>query len=230
MPIRIQGSVRPAKPYLLSISGPGLLDTLASRHSFPLCTTDHYHSDPDNLIIYLPMSTSEVRKGQPQLPPDKEIIALCEQQSLAQSSYNHLAYPRDSPTLFIKYGPEKLGMKGEMRNQVFAFEMLNKLPLQDRAEIKIPEVYRVIEEDGMIYVVMEYVKGNTVDWRSADEKKKFHKIARAIELFLSFETEGQSLGPVGGGLIRHPVFKDTVAPLKYNSVDDLQNHMTKVCF
>jgi hypothetical protein len=99
-----------------------------------------------------------------QLLSDSEIVAVCGQQSTHNgTSYNSLVYPSiENPIAFIKYGPAKLGIIEEKRNQVFAFEMLQSLPLQTRRGIQIPEIYSVIEEEGMVYVVMEYVRGQAL--------------------------------------------------------------------
>jgi serine/threonine protein kinase len=165
------------------------------------------------------------------------IVTACEQQSiLTETSYNCLVYPsRDHPIAFVKYGPEKLGMREEMRNQTFAFEELEKLQPQERHGIRIPQIYQVIEKDEMIYIVMEYVTGTTLtdlraDGSLASEQQKWYdQIEKAIVLFLAFKIPDQSpLGPVGGGIIKHPLFKRTVASLKYDSVNHLQEHLTRV--
>lgn len=171
-----------------------------------------------------------------ELPSDTEIVAACEQQSLVdETSYNGLLYPsRESPIAFIKYGPEQLGMKEEMRNQVFALQALEKLPPQERKGIQIPKIYRVIQRDGMVYVVMEYARGKTLAELRAESAEselqgKYEQIANAIRLFLAFDIPPQvPLGPAGGGIIKHPIFKDTVASLEYKSVDQLQEHLTRV--
>lgn len=176
-------------------------------------------------------------RGLPQVPSDMAIITACEQQSsLTETSYNCLVYPyRDCPIAFIKYGPAKLSMKEEMRNQTFAFEELEKLQPQERNGIRIPQIYHVIERDEMIYIVMEYVLGTTLadlrakDGLASEQQKWYDQIAKAIALFLAFDIPDKStLGPVGGGIIKHPLFKDTVASLKYESVNHLQEHLTRV--
>jgi hypothetical protein len=81
-----------------------------------------------------------------ELLSDTEIVAACEQQSfIDEASYNCLLYPsRESLIAFIKYGPEELGIKEEMRSQAFALQALKKLPPQERKGIQIPKIYRVI--------------------------------------------------------------------------------------
>ncbi|KAH6718703.1 hypothetical protein BKA61DRAFT_261570 [Leptodontidium sp. MPI-SDFR-AT-0119] len=150
-------------------------------------------------------------------------------------SYNTLAYPSpESPVAFIKYGPEELGMREEWRNQEFAFEALEKLHPQERKGVHIPKIYRVIQREGMIYIVMEYVVGATLaelakSSLEGEQQERYEQIAKAIRLFLAFEvTDQASPGPVGGGIIKHPLFEDAVASLRYNSAKDLQEHLTTV--
>ncbi|KAH8587953.1 hypothetical protein B0O99DRAFT_601232 [Bisporella sp. PMI_857] len=116
-------------------------------------------------------------------------------------------------------------MKEELRNQIFAFEALEKSQPEERKDIRIPEVYRVIERKGRIYIVMEYAEGTTlVKYRDkgslALEIQNYYKqIAKAIRLFLAFDIPDESsLEPVGGEFIRHPTFKDSIASIRSNSV------------
>jgi serine/threonine protein kinase len=101
-----------------------------------------------------------------------------------------ISFSRESPIAFIKYAPEELGMIEEMRNQLFAFEALEKLPLEERLGIHIPEIYRVIRRDGMVYIVMEYARGRTLASlrteydRDSELQEKYEQIAKAIRLFL----------------------------------------------
>lgn len=172
-----------------------------------------------------------------QVPSDMAIVTACEQQSIiTETSYNCLVYPsRDYPIAFVKYSPKKLNIKEEMRNQTFAFEELEKLQPHERNGIRIPQIYRVIEKDEIIYIVMEYVAGTTLtdlranDSLASEQQKWYDQIAKAIALFLAFDIPDQSPpGPVRGGIIKHPLFKDTVASLKYESVKHLQEHLTRV--
>lgn len=175
--------------------------------------------------------------GLSQPPSDTEIVAACEQRSiLTETSNGCLEYPsRERPIAFIKYGLKKYGIEEEMRNQTFAFEALEKLQPHERDGIQIPEIYRVIQRDGMIYIVMEHVIGTTLaDLRAKDnldgeQPELYEQIAKAITLFLAFDIPDQpSPGPAGGGIIKHPLFKNTVASLKYESVNHLQEHLTRV--
>ncbi|KAH6675107.1 hypothetical protein B0J14DRAFT_29184 [Halenospora varia] len=127
------------------------------------------------------------------------------------------------------------GMMAEMLNQDFAFKALERMPQQKRAGIRVPKVYRVIEKAQIVYIVMEYVNGKTLkesleEGISHDKLQDYYnQIAKAIELFISIKVpDGVTPGPVGGGIIKHPLFKDTIASIEYTSFDDLQQHVNNV--
>ena len=81
---------------------------------------------------------------------------------------------------------------------------------------------------------MEYVRGKTIrellDKESVDTRLQecYTQVAQAIKLFLSIPIPTAIPGPVGGGIIRHPLFKDTIASVEYSSVGHLQAHLTAV--
>jgi serine/threonine protein kinase len=114
-------------------------------------------------------------------------------------------------------------------------QALKKLPPQERKGIQIPKIYRVIQRDRIVYIIIEYTRGKTLTKLRAkgdldsELQEKYKQIANAIRLFLAFNILNQApLGLARGSIIKHPLFKDTVAPLKYKSVDQLQEHLTRV--
>ena len=75
-----------------------------------------------------------------QQPADDDLVQACDQ--CAEYSYGPLVYPsRESPLLFIKCGAESLGIKEELRNQIFAYEALEKLQQEEREAVRIPEIH-----------------------------------------------------------------------------------------
>ena len=57
----------------------------------------------------------------------------------------------------------------------------------------------------------------------------YDHIAKAIRLFLFFEVPYDATpGPYGGGIIRHPLFKNYEASIEYSSVAQLHHHINKV--
>jgi hypothetical protein len=81
---------------------------------------------------------------------------------------------------------------------------------------------------------MEYIHGETLEELIAKStigqlQECYHQITRAIKLFLSIEIPtGVNIGPVNGGIIKHPLFKDAVASIQYAPVNELQLHANKV--
>jgi len=189
-------------------------------------------------LLHLRMSpVDQSSKLLVQLPTDSETVAFCQTQQ-ASGNYNPTyIYPsREAPTAFIKHGGKDYSIMSEILNQEFAFSALKSMPEQKTANILIPEIYRVFEQDKVVYIVMEYVAGETLkellDRKlSHDQLQEYYnKIAQAIKLFLSFKVpDNIAPGPVGGGIIKHPLFKYTVASIEYASVDELQTHVNNVC-
>lgn len=149
-------------------------------------------------------------------------------------SITGFCYPLDNPMFYIKmcYAPET-------RTQQFAYESLEALPEESRKGIYIPRIIRVISESSSFtYMVMEFIKGKTLGEIINDDVKYedfpkyyssyFSKIARAVKLFLSFPVPSSQTkpGPVGGeGQAKHPLFKDLEAPIEYESIDMLEEHI-----
>lgn len=174
---------------------------------------------------------------QPKLPQDEEIIKACDEQSHVYGSGDSnrcVVYPFTAPRIFIKYGYDDEGILEEARNQTFAYEALQGMPKQDTTGIRIPIIYRVFSRNKRVYIVMEYVQGKTIrellDKESADTclQECYNQVAKAIKLFLSIPISTAIPGPVGGGIIRHPLFKNTIASVEYSSVAHLQAHLNTV--
>jgi hypothetical protein len=180
-------------------------------------------------------------KAPPQLPTDDEVVAASERYPEVDEDRRGVkgfAYPsKEAPIAFIKCDDEGFGIMEEIRNQAFVFEILEQMPQEERAGIRVPEIYRVVKRDYKVHIVMEYVHGETVkdllEKGTPDDQLEecFNQVAKAIKLFLSIKVrDGTPLGPVGGGLIRHPLFRDSVASMEYASVDELQKHVFNVRF
>ena len=172
-----------------------------------------------------------------ELPTDSEIVAFCHTQQASGNYSPTYIYPsREAPTAFIKHGGKDYSVMSEVANQKFAYNTLKSMPRQKTTNILIPQIYHVFEQDKVVYIVMEYVAGETLkellDRKLSHDQldECYNKIAQAIKLFLSFKVpDNTAPGPVGGGIIKHPLFKYTVASTKYASVDELQIHVNNVC-
>ncbi|KPM43177.1 hypothetical protein AK830_g3308 [Neonectria ditissima] len=148
------------------------------------------------------------------------------------------AYPPEKPVIFVKFGGNFMkGRDAEARTQVWAYEALQKVPPSDRRGIKIPQVYRIVYSETGTFILMEYVPGQTFlnlmqngkHILDAKEDEYLAMIERALRIFLSFPVpQDVSPGPYGGGLIRHPLFKEYCSTIEYQTVDLLEKHMNKI--
>jgi len=98
-----------------------------------------------------------------QLPTDAETIAFCElQESLDDYSGAYVFPSREAPVAFIKCGAKDYGMKAELSNQEFESNSFKSMPQHQTANILIPKIYRVVEREHILYVIMEYINGDTL--------------------------------------------------------------------
>lgn len=148
-------------------------------------------------------------------------------------------YPADAPSAYIKF---KLGKPvkwrlAEARNQTFAHDALQQLPPEQRQGIHVPEVYRTIRIGNLVFIIMEYVPGRTLAQMITEDGESWEvireavtdKIAQGMRLLISLPVPCDAKpGPVGGGIIRHPIFKDCEAATEYDSIDILERHLNKV--
>lgn len=123
-----------------------------------------------------------------------------------------------------------------MKNHDHVFRALKAMPPDQKRGILIPEIYRTFESGDRLFIVMEYIPGRTLAQLQEQQGWESRKgtvidgIARAIRLLRSIQApRGQKPGPVGGGRIRHPLFKDDTSFCEYSSVDELERHLNKVC-
>lgn len=145
------------------------------------------------------------------------------------------SFPPDQPVAYVKFGLKSRRIT-ELKNHEYAFAALKAMPPHRTKGILIPEIYRTFESNDRFFIVMEYIPGRLLacfeegqDWESR-QKKVTHSIAEAIKLLISIPAPpGQKPGPVGGGCIRHPLFKDDKSYCEYLSVEELESHLNKVC-
>lgn len=144
-------------------------------------------------------------------------------------------FPPNQPVAYVKFGlPSQ--RTAELKNHEYAFAALRALPSHQTRGVLIPEIYRTFESDDMFFIVMEYIPGRLLarfevgdDWETRKDIVT-HRIAEAIRLLMTIPAPpGQRPGPVGGGCIRHPLFKNDESYCEYSSVDELESHLNKVC-
>lgn len=144
-------------------------------------------------------------------------------------------FPPDQPIAYIKFvfPPERMA---EVKNQEYAFKSLQAMPPQETKGILVPEIYRTFQSGDRLFIIMEHIPGRTLanlqerpdwEWRQGVVTDS---IARAIRLLLLIQPPPeQKPGPVGGGRIRHPLFKHGTSYRAYSSVDELEKHLNTVC-
>lgn len=150
------------------------------------------------------------------------------------SSVTGFPFPPQQPAAWVKFGWPSI-LKPEVRNHEYAFTALREMPADQTRGVHIPEIYRTFESGTNFFIVMEYIPGKTLrqllkepGGKSAWESLT-NKIANGIRLLMSIPAPpGQTPGPVGGGLIRHSLFKHETSYCEYSSVDELEDHLNKV--
>lgn len=167
------------------------------------------------------------------------------------------SYPFNSkgPKLFVKFiaSEDRELLESEKRNHEFAFSTLQKLGTQQPASqqlklfVCVPEIFYDFEYRERYFLVMEFVPGITLNealetdtdvlgragaevLAKLDKSNLYRYIATGIRL-LSANAKvpsGAKPGPVEGGIIRHPFFKDSTARIPYKNVDMLEKHLNKI--
>lgn len=188
----------------------------------------------------------------PNLPSNDEIISAVTRfldarwsrevdeidQPLDGGSWTGFVYPSATdPIAYVKCARSI----GEARMQTYAYEHLQKVAPDVRQNIRVPEIYRVIEHGSEFgaYIVMEYVRGLTIEAeleKCGEDPQETHVeeqllalATKAISLFIDFPVSPSTKPGSGEGCrILHAVFKDQEAPIEYNSVAELGRHFTKV--
>lgn len=152
------------------------------------------------------------------------------------NSVTGFVFPTKHPIAYVKFCYPKARGIAEVKNHNYAFRALEAMPPDQTQGIFIPEIYRTFESGHRFFIVMDYIPGRTLmqlqeqkDWESQKETV-INNIARAIKLLTSIQAPpGQKPGPVGGGRIRHPLFKNDKSFCEYSSVDELERHLNRVC-
>ncbi|ROV95915.1 hypothetical protein VSDG_05148 [Cytospora chrysosperma] len=165
-------------------------------------------------------------------------------------------YPPDSkdPSFLVKYSKDytRWLLESEMRNQKFAFDALRERGPQQFPGLLVcvPEIFKDFEYRGYYFLVMEFVPGRTLVEVGKEErnalaaaaagagagdraesqlvKRLYRCVAEGIRLLSVKAPPGTKPGPVGGGRIRHPFFKDSESRIPYRDMKMLETHLNKV--
>ncbi|OAQ99951.1 hypothetical protein LLEC1_04024 [Akanthomyces lecanii] len=145
-------------------------------------------------------------------------------------------YPVVAPVFYVKFG-DPWPMRMEAETHMYAFEQLQAMPRSGAAAgmlPRIPKILRLIQHKDTLFAVIEYIQGRTFlelqkTLSVPQQQPLVDKIAHGIRA-LSSMTPPQSSppGPYRGGIIRHPLFKDSTAAAVFDSVDGLEAHINKL--
>ena len=94
------------------------------------------------------------------------------------------------------------------------------------AGVRVPRVYAAFSRDtsacAIGYIVMQYID-------APDCGERDHQlVARAVQTLISVKGPSSAPGPVGGGPIIHNFFVDWTSDITYETVDELQQHISGV--
>ncbi|KAL7623752.1 hypothetical protein AAE478_005305 [Parahypoxylon ruwenzoriense] len=172
------------------------------------------------------------------VPTPDELVSLCSAKS--EQGYNMgIAYPPESPILWIKYGHAIIW--NEILAQDMAYRELRSLG----SAVTVPGVFYAcqmgatgviydVEVSYKSYIVMEFLPGKTAAaWLKeiqdqAGIDRIYEKIASALTTLYRIPVpEGSRPTAVDGGLIRHPLFDEQEAPRDYQNVEQLELHINK---
>ncbi|KAG9039863.1 hypothetical protein FS837_000901 [Tulasnella sp. UAMH 9824] len=95
-------------------------------------------------------------------------------------------------------------------------------------ELASAQIFHEFEKDGVVYIVMEEIEGETVEQLEGFDVA-IERIGRALDEFIRIPPpEGEALGPIDGGVIEHPMFPDVQAATRYESKKALGDHITGI--
>jgi hypothetical protein len=162
------------------------------------------------------------------LPPHDTIVKLC-----AAAGYRKNGITIEvagNPRFWVKYGAEVT--VGEARTQNQVAQIVNVDP---ESVVGVPEVYLFFLRERCRYIVMEYVESMTVESCQQTKGKyadgDLEAVAAAFKQLTNIRVPADTPpGHVGGGCIGHDFFLECKSTHVYDTVQDLQNQINKVCF
>ena len=121
---------------------------------------------------------------------------------------------------FVKFGPHST-----FNPEVMTLKYLADLAAKDSSAPRVPRVLHYFyQQGGMAYVLMDLIQLVQVSPDILTEKA-----VQAVRWMRDVRVpDDVVLGPKGGGLARHKVFKDSEAPRSYRSVMALERYFNKV--
>jgi hypothetical protein len=121
----------------------------------------------------------------------------------------------------VKYGDPKT-LQPEIITQKYVFDYAESQPDMSCVP-RIPRVKHYFRKERTMYLVMERIT------LTAPPSDFITRVAEAVKWLSEVKPPPDHvIGPLGGGCIRHKVFKDFKAPLPFPSVDALERYLNTV--
>ncbi|KAL2133432.1 hypothetical protein VTI74DRAFT_2358 [Chaetomium olivicolor] len=153
--------------------------------------------------------------------------------------YPFFAYPPESPMVFVKFGGPEKQAEGDM--QRLAGDWLRQQRQRDLGcNIHAPKVFKIFSRDNTTFITMEllaaaHVKDlaktpDPITWKQ-DEARYYEMIAEGIRVLSLMPVPPDAtpgLYTRAERYIKHMLFKDQEAPVIYNTIQDLEDHLDRV--
>jgi hypothetical protein len=160
------------------------------------------------------------------LPNFEEIIRQCFDLGPLQSTATNISGVRltlvkkskNDPTyVWVKYG--RAITMAEAKTQSFVAQFLDN---KADSAVRAPRVYLAFTWSGFGYIVMEYIDGQICG------DSDVALVAAAVQSLITIPSSTSAPGPVGGGVIEHPFFIERTSCIRYESVEELEDHINGV--
>jgi serine/threonine protein kinase len=128
------------------------------------------------------------------IPSEDEIVSLC--QSIPQEKRTEgIRYGKD---FWVKFGHELSNLTAEVQAQMYAFRHA------DRSTASVPQVYHWFQRDDRMYIIMEYIEGESLKQYLKDNPSQLERwddaVCEAIRSLWGFPVPDDAKpGPLGGG-------------------------------
>ena len=150
-----------------------------------------------------------------------------QQAIIAHCAQHEILHPRRTEFVcvvfegrFIKYGNH-----GSLYPQYETHQYISRFADGDPSAPRVPKVYDYFTPDRITaYLVMEYIELKPSPAQDAPQR-----VAKALQWLRDLPAPPSvTIGPLGGGRARHPLFKDFEARLSFSSIDAVERYMNKV--
>ncbi|KAG8918130.1 hypothetical protein FRC01_002040 [Tulasnella sp. 417] len=166
-------------------------------------------------------TTNVLARPSPVLPSNDDIAQFCLQHDPHPTSVSISCPLPQGGTVWIKFGA--FVSLTEAQTQRYVFDRIDP-----QWSLRVAQVFHEFEKDGVVYIIMEEIQGETVG-ELGNLEVAVERIACALDEFIRIPPpEGEELGPLGGGLMEHPMFPDIQAATRYESKSALGDHITRI--